>query len=123
MNKRPSNEHFHVYVLASESRGMIKVGKANNVRRTISLAQMGYAGAPDWKHLASFPVASNHEAIALESMIIARLCNEGHKLPRLPWINLINNRPSFADECFSCTADHAISIAYKMSEIFDGFVR
>lgn len=123
MNKRFANEHFHVYVLASESRGMVKVGKANNLTRTKSLARMGYAGASDWMHLASFPVSSNHEAIALEGMVIARLSNQGHKLPRLSWTNLINSRPSFADECFSCNAEHAISIAREMSEVFHVHVR
>ena len=121
--KRLANEHFHAYVLASKSSGMVKVGKANNLRRTISLARMGYAGASDWMHLASFPVVSNHEAVALESMIIARLSNQGHKLPRLQWVNLINNRPSFADECFSCPSEHAISIACQMSEAFHVHVR
>jgi hypothetical protein len=118
MNKRLANEHFHVYVLSSDSRGMVKVGKANNLKRTTSLARMGYAGASDWLHVASFPVSSNHEAIALEGMVIARLSNQGHKLPRLRWTNLTNDRPSFADECFSCTAEHAIAVARMMSEVF-----
>ena len=118
MAKRLANGHFHVYILASQSIGMVKVGKANNLRRTISLARMGYAGATDWVHLASFPVSSNQEAIALESMIIARLSNQGYKLPRLQWANLINSRPSFADECFTCPSEHAISIACQMSEVF-----
>jgi len=56
MNKRLSNEHFRVYVLASESRGMVKVRKANCVRHTIAFAQMGYAGAPDWNTLHLFPL-------------------------------------------------------------------
>lgn len=114
--KRLANEHFHVYVLASESRGMVKVGKANNLNRTVALARMGYADASDWVHMASFPVFSNHEAVALESMVIARLSNQGYKLPRLQWTNLTNRRPSFADECFSCPAEHAISVACQMSE-------
>jgi hypothetical protein len=123
MTKRLANQHFHVYVLASRSRGMVKVGKANNLRRTISLARMGYAGASDWVHIASFPLFSNHEAIALESMIIARLSNQGYKLPRLQWTNLINSRSSFADECFTCSSEYAISIACQMSAVFHIHVR
>ena len=123
MKKRPANEIFHVYVLASESTAMVKVGKTNNRNRTLALVRMGYAGASDWVHLASFPVASNHEAYALESMVIARLCNRGHKVPRLKWRNLINNRPSLADECFSCSIEHAIAVADEMSSVLHKYVR
>jgi hypothetical protein len=123
MKKRLANEYFHVYVLASESGGMVKVGKANNLSRTVSLGRMGYAGASDWVHLATFPMPSDHEALALESMVIARLCNQGYKLPRLRWTNLINRRPSFADECFICPAEHAICVACQMSEVLNGYVR
>lgn len=102
---------------------MVKVGKSNNRSRTVSLGRMGYAGASDWVHMATFPVASNHEAYALENMIIARLCNQGHKLPRLKWTNLINSRPSLADECFSCSAQHAIAVAEEMSTVLLKHVR
>lgn len=116
MSRRKSNQYFHVYVLASQESGnLVKVGKANNLTRTRSLARMGYADRGDWTHIASFPVNSNHEALALESLVIAKLSNQGHKLPRMPWTNRINGKPSYADECFSCSSEHAIAVADEMA--------
>ena len=120
MNRRKSNQYFHVYILVSqESEDLIKVGKANNLSRTRSLARMGYAGRGDWTHIASFPMNSDHEAIALESLVIAKLSNQGHKLPRMSWTNRINGKPSYADECFSCSSSHAITVANEMASLLE----
>lgn len=114
---------FHVYVLASEeSEGLVKVRKANNLSRTRHLARMGYAGRADWMHVATFPVDSNHNALALESLINAKLSNQGYKVPRMSWVNLINKRKSYADECFTCTKEHAISVANDMAEVLNKHV-
>ena len=123
MSRRKSNQYFHVYILVSQdSEGLVKVGKANNLSRTRSLARMGYAGKIDWIHVASFPMNSNHEAIALESLIIAKLSNQGHKLARMSWKNRINGKNSYADECFSCSSDHAIAVANEMASILDQYI-
>lgn len=67
MSRRKSNQYFHVYILVSQdSDQLVKVGKANNLSRTRSLARMGYAGKGNWMHIASFPMNSNHEARPLE---------------------------------------------------------
>ena len=108
---------FHVYILHSKATQMIKVGKTRGFARHAALARMGYAGANDWSLCATFVVDSNHEALALESMVIAHLSNRQYKVPRLQWVNLINQRPSFADECFSCTVDIAVEAANAMLEI------
>lgn len=111
------NEHYHVYILFSPSdKGLVKVGKANNITRVKALVRMCYANRADWRQIASFPVNSDHDALALEAMINAKLSNQGLKIPRTPWINRINGRPSYADECFSCEPDHAVSVAHKLSE-------
>lgn len=123
MSKRKSNQYFHVYVLVSQGdKALVKVGKANNLRRTRSLARMGYAGRSDWQHIASFPANSNDDALALESMINARLSNQGHKLSRMSWKNLINGKPSYADECFSCTPEHAILVANNMAYLLEQYI-
>ena len=84
MSRRKSNQYFHVYILISQgSEHLVKVGKANNLSRTRSLARMGYAGRRDWMHVASFPMKSNYAAIALESLVIAKLSSQGHKLSRM----------------------------------------
>ena len=120
MNRRKSNQYFHVYILVSqESEDLVKVGKANNLSRTRSLARMGYAGRGDWTHIASFPMNSDHEAIALESLVIAKLSNQGHKLPRMSWTNRINGKPSYADECLSCSSSHAITVANEMASLLE----
>ncbi|WP_304524966.1 GIY-YIG nuclease family protein [Halomonas sp. I5-271120] len=120
MSRRKANQYFHVYILVSEGEeNVVKVGKANNLSRTRSLARMGYAGKDDWLHIASFPMNSNHEALALESLVIAKLSNQGHKLPRVSWKNLINGKPSYADECFSCSAEHAIAVASDMATLLE----
>lgn len=118
MNKKKFNHYYHVYILISRSgRNLVKVGKANNLSRVRSLSRMGYAGRNDWQHMASFPTNSNGEAIALESLIGAKLANQGYKLPRISWKNLINGKASYADECFSCSPDHAISVAEEMATL------
>ena len=120
MTKRSANQYFHVYILVSQgSENLVKVGKANNLSRTRSLARMGYAGRDDWSHIASFPMSSNHEALALENLVIAKLANQGHKLSRMSWTNLINGKPSYADECFSCSAEHAITVANDMASLLE----
>lgn len=120
MTRRKANQYFHVYILVSQSgESVVKVGKANNLSRTRSLARMGYAGRHDWSHIASFPMNSNHEALALESLVIAKLSNQGHKLPRMSWTNLINGKPSYADECFSCSAEHAITVSNEMALLIE----
>ena len=120
MSRRKSNQYFHVYILVSQKAGgLVKVGKANNLSRTRSLARMGYAGRGDWMHVASFPMNSNHEAIALESLMIAKLSNQGHKIPRISWTNRINGKASYADECFSCSSDHAITVAHEMASLVE----
>lgn len=123
MEKKKFNQYFHVYILVSKvGESLVKVGKANNVGRTRALARMGYAGRSDWLHLVSFPMKSNHDAIALESLIIAKLSNHGYKVPRMSWTNLINEKPSYADECFSCSAEHAISVAKEMAQVLEEHV-
>ena len=123
MRKRKANEYFHVYVLMSEKAGeMVKVGKANNLSRTRHLARMGYAGRSDWVHIASFPMKSNHDALALESLINAKLSNQGYKIPRMSWTNLMNQRKSYADECFTCSKEHAISVANEMADVVNSHV-
>jgi len=118
MKKRKYNEYFHVYVLTSEEPGcLLKVGKANNLSRIPHLVRMKYAGRNDWVHVASFPVASNLDALALEILVHAKLSNQGYKVPRMPWVNRINKRKSYADECFSCSKEHAISVATDMAHI------
>lgn len=118
MRKRKANEYFHVYVLVSaKNEDLIKVGKANNLLRAHHLARMGYAGRTDWMHVATFPLDSNHNALALESLINAKLSNQGYKVPRMSWVNLINKRESYADECFSCTKEHAIAVANQMADV------
>lgn len=118
-----SSQHFHVYILASKSRNnFVKVGKTNNLFRVQGLVDMQYADIADWEQKASFPLTSNHAATALESMINSKLSNQGHKRPRLPWTNKINNRASFADECYSCTCEHAISIANELAEVYQKYV-
>lgn len=97
---------------------MVKVGKSNNRSRTSSLARMGYAGRSDWKHVATFPVRSNHDALALEALIIAKLSNQGYRVPRMAWINLINEKLSYADDCFTCSIEHAIKVAHEMADVF-----
>lgn len=120
MTRRKANQYFHVYILVSQSsESVVKVGKANNLSRTRSLARMGYAGRRDWSHIASFPMNSNHGALALESLVIAKLSNQGYKLPRMSWTNLINGKPSYADECFSCSAEHAITVANHMASLIE----
>ena len=123
MSERAFIKNYHVYILFSSTLQWVKVGKSNNTRRTIDLARMGYAGAEDWAHMASFPVQSDHEAIALESMIISRLSHKDFKIPRQEWINKINGRRSYADECFSCSVDQAISIACHMLTVLIHHVR
>ena len=123
MNTRKNNEFFHVYILVSESdKNLIKIGKANNLNRPRSFSRMGYAGKDDWYQVVSFPMGSDHEAIALESFIIAKLSNQGYKIPRVSWKNLINGKPSYADECFSCSVGHAIEIANEMSGVLQKYL-
>ena len=120
MSRRKSNQYFHVYILISQgSEHLVKVGKANNLSRTRSLARMGYAGRRDWMHVASFPMKSNYAAIALESLVIAKLSSQGHKLSRMSWTNRINGKPSYADEGFSCSSDHAITVANEMAYLLE----
>lgn len=109
---------FHVYVLASASERIIKVGKSNNTSRVPALARMCYGGAHDWCQVKMFPVDSNHAAVAIESMIHARLANEGYRRGRFSWINKLNLRESFADECFTCSAEHAIAVGQEMFSIY-----
>lgn len=124
MSKKKANEYFHVYILVSkQQKGLLKVGKTNNLRRTKHLARMGYAGRSDWTHVASFPVQSSQDALALESMVNAKLTNQGQRVPRMPWINLINSKRSYADECFNCSVEHAISVALKMSELVQTHIK
>ncbi|WP_153042003.1 GIY-YIG nuclease family protein [Xanthomonas floridensis] len=112
----------HVYILASESQGLVKVGKSNNARRVPHLIEMCYGGAEDWRQVGIFSLASNHAAVAVESMIHARLANQGFRRGRFPWLNRLNNRPSFADECFTCSAEHAISTSEHMVSVYQASV-
>lgn len=115
---RKANEYFHVYILVSKQEEcLLKVGKTNNLKRTRHLARMGYAGRSDWEHVASFPVKTSHDALALESLINAKLTNQGYKLPRVSWRNLVNEKLSYADECFTCSKEHAISVADSMAGV------
>lgn len=123
MGKRKSNKYFHVYILVSEKeKGLIKVGKTNNLRRTRHLARMGYGGRSDWEHVVSFPLQSNHDALALESLVNAKLSNQGYKVPRMSWVNLINEKLSYADECFTCSKEHAIDVVHKMAGVIQSHI-
>jgi hypothetical protein len=113
---------YHVYILRSIDRNMVKVGKANNLFRVKALAGMRYGGASDWQQIVSFPLQSDHAALALEAMINARLSDQGHKIPRFSWVNYLNKRPSFADECFQCDLTHALAVAQEMAAVFDSHV-
>lgn len=119
---RAYNQYFHVYILSTETGKMIKVGKANNTYRTRHLARMGYAGFTDWIQVATFPMSTNHAAIALESMLISRLADANHQISRMSWTNLQNGRDSYADECFSCGADLAIQAAQELSQVYSEHV-
>ena len=107
-------KNFHVYVLASDSLALVKIGKSNNDRRIPALVAMCYGGAEDWRQVKVFPVNSNQAAVAVESMVHARLSNEGFRRSRFQWKNRKNGRPSYADECFTCSPEHAISVGEHM---------
>jgi len=79
---------------------------------------MQYASAKDWIQIATFPVDSSHAATAIESMAISRLTNQGFNKGRVQWINPLNNRESWADECFSCEVEHAISVVHEMAGVY-----
>ncbi|WP_372360518.1 GIY-YIG nuclease family protein [Xanthomonas axonopodis pv. poinsettiicola] len=111
-----------MYVLASQSQALVKVGKSNNAKRVPALVAMCYGGADDWLHVRSFAVDSNQAAIAVESMIHARLANQGFRRDRFPWVNRLTTRPSFADECFTCTPEHAIKVGEHMVSVYSSRV-
>jgi hypothetical protein len=100
----------------------IKVGKTNNLKRTKDLIRMGYGGRDDWEHIATFPTISNHDANALEGLVIAELANKNLRLRRLSWVNLINGKDSYADECFRCSPESAIETAIRMSWVINKYL-
>ncbi len=86
MNREKFNRNYHVCVLVSRTgQNLVKVGKANNLSRVRAFSRMGYADRNDWEHMASFPMSSNGEAIAIERLIAAKLANQGHRLSRMAW--------------------------------------
>ncbi|GEM_PF-5767159 len=99
---------------------MVKVGKSNNLKRVAYFSEAGYAGITDWVQIATFVSESNEAALALESMINAKLKNQGYLLPKIMWDDLkVPGRRVGATECYSCSYDHAIKVALQMSGIYE----
>lgn len=117
-----AEKKYHVYILASDVRGLVKIGKSNNAKRVPSLVKMGYGGAEDWRQVITLSVDSNHAALAVEGMIHARLANQGFRCTRFSWVNRLNNRQSFADECFTCSAEHAVAVGEHMLAVYHSSV-
>lgn len=102
---------------------MVKVGKANNLNRIPYFNEAGYANVTDWEHALTLLVESNEAALALESMINAKLTNQGYKLAKIMWNDLkVPNRRVGATECYNCHIDHAIEAGINMSNIYHSFV-
>ena len=103
---------------------MIKVGKSNNLKRVPSFNLMGYAGITDWEQQLTLLVDSNEAALAIESMINAKLSNQGYLRPKIMWDDL--NKPGRrvgATECYKCDIEHAINTGIKMAEVYDEFIK
>lgn len=118
---RKQNQYFHVYILVSESDPhMVKVGKANNLKRPAYFREAGYAGVSDWQQVVTIATDSNEAAFAIESMIKAKLYNEGYLRPKIIWNDLkIPGRRVGATECFNCHIDHAIELGVRMADIYE----
>jgi len=114
------NKHFHVYVLQSESNPyMVKIGKANNLKRPMYFGEAGYAGITDWKQAVTIITDSNEAAYAIEAMIKAKLYNQGFLMPKIMWDDLKKpGRRVGATECFSCHVDYAIQLGIEMADIY-----
>lgn len=119
-----ANEHFHVYILRSESDAqMVKIGKANNFKRAPYFKKAGYAGVTDWIQVKTFPTNSNESALALEGMICAKLASQGFLRPKIMWNDLTKpGRIVGATECYCCHIDHALSVATEMARVHAEFV-
>lgn len=124
MDQKKYNEHFHVYVLVSTSDPfMVKIGKANNLKRALHFNKSGYAGITDWKQVLTLPTQSNESALALEAMICAKLTHKGFLRPKIMWTSkIISTRTVGATECYSCHIDHAIQVANEMARVHEEFV-
>lgn len=118
------NEYFHVYILSSEANPhMVKVGRTNNLKRALYFSEAGYAGVTDWQQMVTFLVDSNEAALALESMINAKLTNQGFRRPKIMWDDVtIPGRRAGATECYCCHIDHAVAVGVEMARIYDDFV-
>lgn len=121
---RKHNTYFHVYILASASDPhMVKVGKANNLKRPAYFRKAGYAGVTDWQQVVTIAADSNEAAFAIESMLKAKLYNQGFLRPKKMWDDLkVTGRRVGATECFNCHFDHAIDVGIEMAEIYEKFV-
>lgn len=122
--KKTTNQKFHVYILRSESNPqMVKVGKANNLKRVPYFNKAGYAGVTDWAQVFSLPTDSNESALALESMICAKLASQGYLRPKIMWDDLTKpGRRVGATECYCCHIDHALRVANEMARVHREFV-
>jgi hypothetical protein len=103
---------------------MVKVGKSNNLKRALKLNDYGYAGVTDWEQKITLLTDSNEAALALESMIHAKLANQGHLLSKIMWDDLLKpGRRVGATECYKCHINHAINVGVEMAEVFEKYVK
>ena len=123
--KRKHNCYYHVYILCSRSNeSMVKVGKSNNLKRAPDLNNYGYAGITDWEQKITLFADSNEAALALESMINAKLANQGYLLPKIMWDDLKKpGRRVGATECYKCHIDHAINIGIAMAQVYEKYIK
>ena len=102
---------------------MVKVGKANNLKRAQKLNDYGYAGVTDWEQKITLPTDSNEAALALESMINAKLTKQGFLRDKIMWDDLLKpGRRVGATECYDCSVEHAINVGIEMAEILEKYV-
>jgi hypothetical protein len=122
--KKKSNQIYHVYILYSASQpNMVKVGKANNLKRVPYFNLAGYAGITDWIQALSIPTSSNEAALAIEAMIAAKLINHGYKREKIMWSDLlVKDRIVGATECYNCTVDYAIAEAISMANLYFEYI-
>lgn|SRR5690554_2859664 len=123
--KRKYNSYYHVYILCSRNNpNMVKVGKANNLKRAPDLNNYGYAGITDWEQKITLLAHSNESALAIESMIHAKLTNQDYLIPKIMWDDLKKTgRRVGATECYNCHINHAISVGIEMAEVYGKFVK